>query len=702
MFRIGVDVGGTFTDAVAIDDSGAVFIGKAPTTIERVADGVMASLADLATKVSSSYGISDLLGSTCFLGHGTTVGTNALITRSGARVGLLVTAGFEDTPYIQRAIGRLAGLSDEEIRHQLRLHQPRPLVRRRCIAGVVERVDSTGEALIPLTEAEAERAVRVLLEQGVEAIAVCLLWSFLNPSHEQWLARAARRLAPAVPVSLSSELAPKIRENARCNTVLIDAFVRGRVRDYLADLHARLRADGFGHSVATVQCFGGVSDSEVASAISTIHSGPVGGVMASKHLAKVLGEPNVITTDVGGTSFDVSVISGGRELIAREYFGSAGVFSRFEVLLPRIDIQSTGAGGGTIARFDATSGTIKLGPESAGADPGPVFYGRGGHAPTVADAWLVLGYLDPEGFLGGRMRVDREAAFEAIERVLAKPLGLSVADAALAIVDLANNHMADAIKVYMTARGLDPREFVLFAYGGGGPLHAAAYGRLSGARRTYLLNNASVISAFGISLADVKHKHEMSLFQREPFDVPALVRAASQLEDRQRTQFAREGLQAGDVRTRYFLDLRYRGQIHELTVEIPDKPWLATARTADICARFQDAYAAVYGKAAASALSNAEIVAVGVEGTAEAVKPVLRSPRTSSAQPALRGTRPAYFHADSGYVDTPVYAHRALAPGQALTGPVFVQDDYLTMLVLPGQTATVDAFRNVVIHHRTP
>jgi N-methylhydantoinase A len=388
MFNVGVDVGGTFTDTVAIDNNGNLFIGKAPTTPRRIAEGVIDSLRDVAR--NAGLELPQLLSKTSFLGHGTTVGTNALVTRGGARVGLLITAGFEDTPFIQRAIGRIAGLSDEEMRHQISLRQPVPLVARDCIVGVLERVDSTGKVIVPLSEAEAERAIRELIDQGVEAIAICLLWSFLDPSHELMLASTVRRLAPHIQLSVSCELTPRIRENARCNTVVIDAFIRGKVHDYLRDLREQLAKQGFRQSLASMQCFGGVTDSRHASPISTIDSGPVGGVMGSKRLAELLGEKNVITTDVGGTTFDVAVISDGEEKIAREYFGAAGVIERFEVLTPRVDILSIGAGGGTIAWFDKTSSSIKFGPKSAGSEPGPVFYGTGGSQVTLADAWLTL------------------------------------------------------------------------------------------------------------------------------------------------------------------------------------------------------------------------------------------------------------------------------------------------------------------------
>jgi N-methylhydantoinase A len=698
MLNIGVDVGGTFTDTVAIDESGNLFVGKAPTTPDHIVDGVIASLEDLARK--AEHDLHSLLGTTHFLGHGTTIGTNALVTRRGARTGLLITAGFEDTPFIQRAVGRLAGLSEEQMRRQVSLRQPVPLVERKCIAGVVERIDMNGRVLIPLLPEEAERAVRALLAQDIDAVAVCLLWSFLNPAHELMLAETIARLAPRLPVSLSARLAPKMRENARCNTVVIDAFVGGVVKDYLSELQKRLAQEGFHRSVASMQCFGGVTEARYASPVHTIGSGPVGGVMGSKYLARLIGEKNIITTDVGGTTFDVSVVWQGEEIIAREFFGAAGVMARFEVLTPRVDIQSIGAGGGTIAWFDAASRSVKFGPESAGSKPGPVFYGQGGARVTLADAWLTLGYLDPERFLGGRLKVDADAARSAIDVQLARPLGLSVTEAALAVVELANHHMSDAIKVYLGARGLDVKDFVMFAFGGGGPMHAAAYGELSGVKRTYLVANAEAFSALGVALADTKHKQQVTLLAREPFDLERIATAFAELEQRLLEQFEHESTSPTSIRKRYFLDLRYRGQVHELTVEIPDPEWVAAHGMPGIRASFQRQYRAVYGGASVSAAySSIELVGLGVDGIAEHAKPSLRRAQTNGGAAHPRAYRAACFDLRQGFRQIPVYADRDLPPQQEIRGPAFVQNDYLTMLILPGQIGQVDDFGNLVVDH---
>jgi N-methylhydantoinase A len=696
MFNVGVDVGGTFTDTVAVDDDGRLFVGKAPSVVDNVAEGVIASLRDLAR--NAKLDLPGLLRDTRFLGHGTTVGTNALLTRRGARVGLLITAGFEHTPIIQRKLWRIAGLTDEQRRRQVTLRPAAPLVERDSIVGVIERVDFQGQVLMPLSSEEAERAVRALLKQNVEAVAICLLWSFLNPVHERLLADTVQRLAPGLPVSVSCDLAPKIRENARCNSVVIDAFVGGKVRGYASDLEKQLAGQGFGKSVASMQCFGGVADAQHASAISSIGSGPVGGVMASKYLAALVGEKNVITTDVGGTSFDVSVIWEGDEIIAREFFGAAGVMERFEVLTPRVDITSIGAGGGTVAWFDAASKSIKLGPDSAGSNPGPIFYGQGGTRVTVADAWLTLGYLDPDRFLGGRLRVDAAASKAAIESQLAKPLGMSLTEAALAILELANHHMSDTIKIYLTARGLDIGKFILFAFGGGGPMHAAAYGELAGVNRTYLMANASVFSALGIALADPKHKQQVTLLAREPFDLGAIAAAYHDLEQRVVEQFRREGLPTTAVRNRYFMDLRYRGQFHEMTVEIPGPAWVESQGMGGIRAVFERHYQAVYG-AIPSAYSSIELVGLDVDGIVDTVKPSFRKTQTHEQAPQAAGHRNACFTARQGFQPVPVYAHGELLPGQDIPGPAFVQSDYLTMIVLPGQTGQVDPFGNLILDY---
>tara|TARA_R110002126_G_scaffold291777_2_gene457797 strand:- start:65093 stop:67198 length:2106 start_codon:yes stop_codon:yes gene_type:complete len=699
MYHVGVDVGGTFTDSVAVSSEGRVFVGKSPTTHEQISRGVLASLEDLASKIGGDLTLNELLAQCSYLGNGTTVGTNALVTRNGAKLGLILTAGFEDTPFIQRAIGRLAGLTEKQMQYQVSLRQPKPLVGRKCIAGVIERVDRRGEILQAMDENKARAVVKSLLDQDVEAIAISLLWSFLNPVHEKKLMEIIRELDRSIPISASHELSPKIRENARCNTVMIDAFVGARVHHYLRELQNQLATGGLKKSLATMQCFGGVSFS-IPNAISTIDSGPVGGVMASKHLAGVLGEPNVITTDVGGTTFDVSVIWQNNEMIAREFFGAAGVMDRFEVAMPRVDIQSTGAGGGTIARFDPASQSIKLGPDSAGSSPGPVFFGRGGTEPTVADAWMVLGYLDPNRFLGGRFSVDIESATAAIKEKLAGPMGKSVVETALGIVELANNHMSDAIKVFMTARGLDTRDFVLFAFGGGGPMHAAAYGKISGVKRTYMLANSSVASALGIGLADVKRKRDATLLMREPLDMSELRAALEKTRGQIIEDFSTEGLVDVSLAIRHFLDIRYRGQIHELTVELPDTVSLETLDESALKALFVERYSKTYGDGSTNEGTGIEVVGLGVEGVALSAKPSVRHDQKSTADRQSGAQRDACFNINEGYVPTLIYEHSTLASGQSIAGPAFVQSDYSTMLVLPGQQARVDHLGNVIIDHR--
>ncbi len=705
MYIIAIDVGGTFTDSVAIDDKGTVFhsarfIGKSSTRPRAIEDGVMDSLDDLASQIGIST--REMLRQAKFIGHGTTVGTNALITKTGAKVGLITTKGFEDTIYIQRAVGRLAGLTEEEIKHQVVVRQPKPLVSKRNIVGVAERIDCFGNVVIPIDIEEIRRAVNELLGAKVESLAVCLLWSFMNPIHEKAVEDVIRELAPNMPVSLSYKLAPKIRENARSNTVAINAYVDRIVKDYLGKLNVRLNEQGFQHNMAAMQVFGGVTECTLVDSIHTIDSGPVGGVIGGRFFADLLGYENVITTDMGGTSFDVSVLHKGREIMAREFFGAAGVIARFETLVPRVDIKCIGAGGGTIAWVDKATKALKLGPMSAGADPGPVFYDKGGTEPTVADACMVLGYLNPDYFLNGRIKTNKEKSVEAIREKLAVPLGMDVPEAAAGVFDIVNNHMADAIRGSAVEKGYNPAEFIVFAFGGASPLHAAAYGEIVGAQKTVIMEMATAFSAFGIAMADIVHKKSTSLIMHEPFDAEIINQNFAALEEAVREEFAREGLKTTDIVIEHSVDIKYRGQIHELTVPLPRKKWTDSDITEEISKIFTKRYEEVYGEGAAYTNSGIELVAQNVDGVGKLSKPRFEAEPLAGPNPeaALKGYRDAYFRKFGGYVSTPIYDDSKLLPGNVLEGPAIVETPQTTILILPGQRGSVDGYRNIVVDHR--
>jgi len=703
-YIIGIDVGGTFTDAVAIECKSSffttrIFHGKASTTPQNLTEGVVNSLEDLSDQIGISS--RELLSQTFFIGHGTTVGTNALITRRGAKVGLITTKGFEDTTHIQRAVGKIAGLSEMERKHRTVVRQPIPLVPKRLIRGVVERIDCFGKVIIPIDEKNVRKMVQELLDLKVEAIAVCLLWSFLNDGHERKVKEVILEMAPELPITLSSELVPKIRENARSNTVVINAYIDKICKGYFESLSNEIRNRGFHFNIASMQVFGGVTDCNRVNSISTIDSGPVGGVMGSKYFGTLLGFPNIITTDMGGTSFDVSAIYQGSELMGREYFGAPGVLARFETLVPRVDIRTLGAGGGTIAWVDQTTKSLKVGPMSAGADPGPVFYDKGGQDPTVSDIDLLLGYLNPKYFFGGKIKVNREISREAIHEKLAKPMGMSDIEVAAGVFDIVNNMMSDAIRAHIVEKGFDPKEFVTFAFGGAGPVHASSYGELTGTKKTIILNMAPTFSAFGIAVSDILHKKSTSLVMPEPFDADKINSTFSTLENRAREEMKEEGLSAIDLEVSYSIDVKYSGQIHELTIPVPRKQWTQEEASQEIKRIFMEKYEMVYGKGAAYTKGGVEIVALNVDILGKLPKPVFK-PEDSvvgDESRAIKTFRDAFFKQAKGFVRTPIYDMELIKPGHRIQGPAIIESSQTTVVILPNQIGLVDNYRNIVIDH---
>ncbi len=440
-YIIGVDTGGTYTDVCVIDEKGEVSIGKAATTPERLEDGVMNALENAA----QVRGISrrELLGSTVSFCQGTTVGTNSLINRKGVKAGMITTKGFEDTIYIQRATGRVDGLHPNEIRHQAVVKKPEPLIPKELIIGVTERIDSFGNIVVPLNKEEVRQATKKLVSKGVESIAVAFLWSPQNPIHEDTAAKIVSEEAPDVFVDVSNKIAPLIREYGRFNSAMIDAYIGPVMVEWYKKLYERLKDEGLTRELLTAQVWGGMMPYHAMLPIGTINSGPVGGLLGSKRIAELLKKPNVVATDVGGTSYDVSVIAGYEPVRVYE-----PLIMRYRVNIPTVQITSIGAGGGTIAWADEQN-HLRLGPVSAGALPGPVCYQRGGTQPCVTDADLVLGILNPDYYLGGREKLDKKAASRAIEK-LGKKIGLGMVETAKGIFDLQNAHMADLLRLVVS------------------------------------------------------------------------------------------------------------------------------------------------------------------------------------------------------------------------------------------------------------
>jgi N-methylhydantoinase A len=414
-----------------------------------------------------------------------------------------------------------------------------------------------------------------------------------------------------------------------------------------------------------------------------------------------MGIPDIITTDMGGTSFDVSAIYQGNEMIAREYFGAPGVLARFETLIPRVDIRSLGAGGGTIAWVDQSTKTLRVGPMSAGAIPGPVFYDRGGQEPTVSDIDLFLGYLNPEYFFGGRIRVNKEISRVAIHEKLAKPMGISDVEASLGVFDIVNNMMSDAIRGFMVEKGFDPKEFVIFAFGGAGPVHASSYGELTGGNKTIILNMAPTFSALGIAVSDILHKKSISLVMPEPFNANKINTTLLALEERALEEMKEEGLSTVGVEVFHSIDVKYGGQIHELTVPIPLKQWTQEEVSQEIKRIFMEKYEMIYGKGAAYTKGGVEIVALNVDiiGRLPKVSFQIEEPAAGDGTEAIKTYREAYFKDAKGFVTTPIYDMRLIRQDHRIQGPAIIESPQTTVVILPNQKGIVDSYKNIVIDH---
>src|SRR3989475_1183185 len=472
---IGIDTGGTFTDCVVMDADGRIVTAKAASTPDDFSEGVMESLRLAGERLGITTDA--LLSDTARLALGTTVGTNAMLQRRGARVGLITTKGHRDVIHIMRGVRGVPGLNNVQVLHFPESGKPDPIVPKPLIAEVSERVDCKGQVVVELNEAEAEQAIARLVAKGVEAIAICFLWSFKAPEHERRVKQMVERLAPGVFVCCSADLIPRWGEYERTVATVLNAYLGPVMSRYLDRLESRAQAAGLRYPLQVMQCGGGVIPAAESArrAFLTLDSGQVAGVLASQYLGGIIGAKHIIATDMGGTSFDVGLIWDGQPVASYQ-----SVVHQYEYFVPRIDIRSIGSGGGSIIWIDEASGTMRVGPISAGAQPGPACYGRGGIQPTVTDADLVLGYIDPDNFLGGRLRLDRNRARASLEPIATR-LGLGLVESAAGAARVVEHQMADLIRKATVQKGYDPRDCVVFAYGGGGPPPPGVYAREPGA-----------------------------------------------------------------------------------------------------------------------------------------------------------------------------------------------------------------------------
>ena len=690
---LGVDTGGTFTDIVQIDAAGAVTVDKAFSTPASPEDGAIESLETLARNSRRAPG--EVLRATGRFAHGTTVSTNALIQRSGARVGLIATRGFEDTLAIGRGpVGRVGGLPHGKAMDFLHTEKPPPLVSRRLVRGIAGRVTAAGELLAPVDPAEAADAVRALAAAGAESLAVCLLWSFLRPDQEQAVRAAAEDAAPGLPVFLSSEIAPRIGEYERMTTTAVAAHVGPATTRYIARLQDRLAKDGLRHPIQIMTASGGTAlpGGAARAAVSVVNSGPVGGLVAARHLGRALGIDDIVTADMGGTSFDVGLIAGGTvERTLTPFLGQG-----LPVLTRSVRIDTLGAGGGSIAVSDGFR--LRVGPESAGADPGPAAYGRGGEYPTVTDALIAIGIIDPDRFFAGRFPLDPGLAAAAIERHVGGPLGLGTADAAAGIVEVVNGRMSDLIRKATIETGNDPRRFTLFAYGGGCGAHCADLALRLGIRRAIVPYGAPVFSALGIALSDIVYAHTLSAPVGLDDEAGALgiVRdSTAALMRRAEADLAASGFAPADAEIRYSVEMRYRGQMNEIAVDLPDGaggPGMASRLRRE----FEALYERRYGANAVRSGAGLEIVGLGIESAVPADIPQFAERAVAAADPGPVRRRRVHRRG-APPLGAEIHDFAALAPGMAVAGPAVIERDMTTVWVPPSALARVDRLGNIEI-----
>lgn len=693
-FKIGVDMGGTFVDGILMNkDSGALYLRKEPSTPASPVTGIMQCLAGLAEDVGLP--LHELLRQTTEIVHGTTAVDNALINRTLPRTGLITTRGFKWTVPLMCA-GRPFH-EDQQQTHKSAAREATAWVPAYRISEVAERVDYEGTVLVPLDLDDVAAAVRYLVdEQQVEAIAVCLLWSFRNPAHEEAIAAWIGSHYPQVPVSVSSRIVPVMREYERSVTTILDCFIGRILRSYVEALGTGLRAEGYDRSLYLMQSSGGVMAVGNGARQPLVHawnSGPTGGVLGAKFVGDLLGHRHILSLDMGGTSTDVSLIKDGAlEILTRPKVHG------YTTHLPVLDIISIGAGGGSIAWADYGP-LLKVGPKSAGADPGPACYGRGGVAPTVTDANVVLGYINPDTFLGGRMRLGRDLAMAAVGR-LAAQLDLEVVATATGINRVCNSNMVNAMRAVSVERGSDPRHALLMCFGGAGPAHGAFLMDALGIRQTLIPLTATVHSAFGFLSADVSYYFSLTDVMIFPGEVRRLNAAYARLEEQGRAALAAAGVSAQRMSFLRSADLRYRGQVWEVTVPLPDGE-LTGDSPAAVLEAFERRYETLYGAGSAWRQSGVEFVNFHVRAVGWLGRPRLAAAQagTRSLDAAARPSRPAFFPQANQFVETRIFDGARLAAGMELAGPAIVESTGTTIVIPPGKRGTVDEYGNMLIEN---
>jgi N-methylhydantoinase A len=683
MLRLGVDIGGTFTDVVLLDEQRSrVLSYKEPTTPDNFIDGAIRGIKGLLARHDI---VADEIG---LVAHGATIATNAVIERTGPKIGLLTTKGFRDI------LEQGRGARPAELIYDIRRPRPEPLVARKYRIGITERLDAEGHELVPLSQQDVVGALAFFRSEGIVSIAVCFLFSYRNATHEKQVKSIAADFYPEAQIHLSSEIHPEIREYERLSVTVLNAYVGPVVANYLSGFDSGLRSLGIHRELYVMQSNGGLATSQVASTrpISTFFSGPAGGVVASKFIAAQLGIKDAVMTDMGGTSFEVAMIRGSEpQLTTEKEIGG------YPVNTTSLDINTIGAGGGSIAWVDAVGG-LKVGPRSAGARPGPACYGLGGKHPTTTDANLVLGRLGADSLLGGRFKMSPDLARAAIDDQVAKPLGLTVEAAAQGIVTILNAKMSGAIRALTVKRGFDVREFALIVYGGAGPLHAVDLANELHIPWVIVPPDPGTTSALGLTLPDVAHDYVKTYLAElrgaDPIDVEETF-AGLEESGRRDVTTARADVQG--LVFRRSMDLKYANQTFTLTVEVDKQPF-STEMSQAVSESFHQLHESMYGLRFAQEPIEIVNLRVSVVGKLKTLHLDKAAAANGKAGDSIKGHRDAcFFGREKGFVACAVHDYERLGVGAIVEGPALIEQENSTIVVPPAYLAKLDAYHNLII-----
>jgi len=705
---INVDIGGTFTDFFAAQDKGKSNITKSPTTHYDLSVGFMKGVRELAGM--NGLELTDFLKQVDAVRYCTTIGTNALIERTGPKLGLITTAGFEDTIFLGRGRSWADGGTSKENKDLSRIRKPEPLISRDMVVGVRERIDSFGNVICPLNREEVLDKLQILVDRGAMGFVVCLLWSFLNPEHERLVKEIIEEEYPedylgSMPVTLSSDVSPKSAEYTRSITTIVNAYIHGVMSDELNKLGIELRDGGYKRPLILVHNTGGMKKVSRTRAVLTHNAGPVAGLHGALTLGKVYGLDNIIFTDMGGTSFDIGVITGSR---LRTY-DFIPVIDRWRTNIPAIEVKSIGAGGGSIAWINEMMGdALEVGPQSAGSMPGPACYDQGGQEATVTDADLLLGYLNPDNYLGGEMLLAPDLSRQVIEKTIAEPLGIDAVEAAIRIRQIVDARMGQEIFNEVALKGHDPRDFVLFACGGAGATHACGFAPYLQVNKVIVSNYSPVFGAFGASTLNIQQVWEKSrtikIFQwaNQSYseDIEGFNGVVNGLKGLAIRDVRLEGFSEAQIQFRLELDMRYGMQYNLTKIVSPHLNVQTPQDFKDICDKFTEQYSVIYTPEATFPMGGINVECFYLTAFVETPYPEIEKTEVKGVDPpdsARLSSRLAYWSSVGDYQDTPVFSFQALKPGNAITGPVLIEAPDTTFVIEPNWRFTLDAYNNGIL-----